>query len=147
MWVAPEAPGGASVLKVLDACMDAAQAREIDAICFAPLNKHAMKQGGLKHEDELHHFAERLGVTGYFCEFNTLGGLWTARVSSHVPLKDVPGYLDQARVIDAAAVGIGGLTQTVSWGLRAMVTGNAQYYGLIMAAGVLAALALAVFLQ
>ena len=52
-----------------------------------------------------------------------------------------------ARVIDAAAVGIGGLTQTVSWGLRAMVTGNAQYYGLIMAAGVLAALALAVFLQ
>jgi len=97
-----EAPGGASVLKVLDACMDAAQAREIDAICFAPLNKHAMKQGGLKHEDELHHFAERLGVTGYFCEFNTLGGLWTARVSSHVPLKDVPGYLDQSRVIDAA---------------------------------------------
>ena len=55
-------------------------------------------------------------------------------------------HLD-ARVIDAAAVGIGGLTQTVSWGLRAMVTGNAQYYGLIMAAGVLAALALAVFLQ
>src|SRR6266704_2903389 len=97
-----EAPGGASVLKVLDACMDAAQAREIDAICFAPLNKHAMKQGGLKHEDELHHFAARLGVTGYFCEFNTLGGLWTARVSSHVPLKDVPGYLDQSRVIDAA---------------------------------------------
>src|SRR5437870_6654080 len=43
-----------------------------------------------------------------------------------------------ARVIDAAAVGIGGLAQTVSWGLRAMVTGNAQYYGLIMAAGVLA---------
>ena len=50
-----------------------------------------------------------------------------------------------ARVVDAAAVGIGELTQTVSWGLRTMVTGNAQYYGLIMAAGVLAAIALAVF--
>ncbi len=54
------------------------------------------------------------------------------------------GQLD-ARVIDAAAVGVGGLTQTASRGLRTMVTGNAQYYGLIMAAGVLAALALAVF--
>ncbi|KQW00830.1 4-hydroxythreonine-4-phosphate dehydrogenase PdxA [Rhizobacter sp. Root1221] len=99
-----EAPGGASVLKVLDRCMDAALAREIDAICFAPLNKHAMKQGGLKHEDELHHFAQHLGVTGYFCEFNTLEGLWTSRVSSHVPLKDAPKYLDKARIVAAASL-------------------------------------------
>jgi 4-hydroxythreonine-4-phosphate dehydrogenase len=81
-----DAAGGASVLKVLDRCMDAAMAREIDAICFAPLNKQAMKLGGLQHEDELHHFAQYLGATGYFCEFNTLDGLWTSRISSHVPL-------------------------------------------------------------
>jgi 4-hydroxythreonine-4-phosphate dehydrogenase len=99
-----DAPGGASVLKVLDRCMDAALAREIDAICFAPLNKHAMKLGGLKHEDELHHFAEHLGVRGYFCEFNTLRGLWTSRISSHVPLKDVPQYLEQQRIVDAATL-------------------------------------------
>ncbi|WP_137893379.1 4-hydroxythreonine-4-phosphate dehydrogenase PdxA [Ramlibacter sp. 2FC] len=97
-----QAAGGASVLKVLNACMDAAQRGEIDAICFAPLNKHAMKQGGLKHEDELHHFAEYLGVSGYFCEFNTLGELWTSRVSSHIPLKDAAGYLSKDRVKDAA---------------------------------------------
>ncbi|HYF21734.1 MAG TPA: 4-hydroxythreonine-4-phosphate dehydrogenase PdxA, partial [Ramlibacter sp.] len=47
------AAGGASVLQVLDRCMDAALAREVDAVCFAPLNKHAMKLGGLRHEDEL----------------------------------------------------------------------------------------------
>ena len=99
-----EAAGGASVLAVLDRCMDAALAHEIDAICFAPLNKYAMKLGGLKFEDELHHFARHLGVTGYFCEFNTLEGLWTSRVSSHVPLKDAPKYLDQARIIDAATL-------------------------------------------
>ena len=63
-----------------------------------------MKMGGLKHEDELHHFAQHLGVTGYFCEFNTLNGLWTSRISSHVPLKDVPLYLDQQRIIDAATL-------------------------------------------
>jgi len=99
-----EAAGGASVLAVLDRCLDAAQAGEIDAICFAPLNKFAMKQGGLKHEDELHHFAEHLGVTGYFCEFNTLGGLWTARISSHVPLKDVAKYIDKQRIVDATTL-------------------------------------------
>jgi 4-hydroxythreonine-4-phosphate dehydrogenase len=96
-----QAPGGASVLTVLNACMDAAQRREIDAICFAPLNKHAMKQGGLQHEDELHHFAHYLGVKGYFCEFNTLGELWTSRVSSHIPLKDAASYLNEGRIKDA----------------------------------------------
>lgn len=99
-----EAPGGASVLKVLDLCMDAARSHDIDAICFAPLNKQAMKMGGLKHEDELHHFAQHLGVTGYFCEFNTLGGLWTARISSHVPLRDVAQYLTQDRIVAAATL-------------------------------------------
>ncbi|MES2956807.1 MAG: 4-hydroxythreonine-4-phosphate dehydrogenase PdxA [Pseudomonadota bacterium] len=98
------AAGGASALAVLNLCLDAAQAREIDAITFAPLNKFAMKQGGLKHEDELHHFAQHLGVTGYFCEFNTLGGLWTARISSHVPLKDVAQYIDKQRIVDATTL-------------------------------------------
>jgi 4-hydroxythreonine-4-phosphate dehydrogenase len=96
------AAGGRSVLQVLDRCMDATLAGEVDAICFAPLNKQAMRIGGLQHEDELHHFAEYLGVTGYFCEFNTLGDLWTSRISSHVPLKDVASYLSVERITQAA---------------------------------------------
>lgn len=100
----PGAAAGASVLSVLDRCMDATLAGHIDAITFAPLNKHSMKLGGLKHEDELHHFAQHLGVKSYFCEFNTLNGLWTSRISSHVPLKDVPKYLDKQRIMDAASL-------------------------------------------
>jgi len=92
------AAGGRSVLQVLNRCMDAVTAGHVDAICFAPLNKQAMKLGGLKHEDELHHFAEYLGVKGYFCEFNTLDGLWTSRVSSHIPLKDAASYLSVERI-------------------------------------------------
>ena len=95
------AAGGRSVLQVLNRCMDAARAGAVDAICFAPLNKQAMKMGGLKHEDELHHFAEYLGVKSYFCEFNTLNGLWTARVSSHIPLKDAASYLSVERIQQA----------------------------------------------
>jgi 4-hydroxythreonine-4-phosphate dehydrogenase len=97
-----QAAGGASVLQVLNLCMDAAKLGQIDAICFAPLNKFAMKLGGLQHEDELHHFAQYLGVSNYFCEFNTLGELWTARVSSHVPLKEAAGFLSQERIVEAA---------------------------------------------
>ncbi|MEY4507789.1 MAG: hypothetical protein RL297_2367 [Pseudomonadota bacterium] len=96
------AAGGQSVLQVLDLCMDATLAGDLDAICFAPLNKQAMKIGGMQHEDELHHFAAHLKVDSYFCEFNTLGALWTARISSHIPLKDVSQWVQKPRIKEAA---------------------------------------------
>ncbi|HEV2359806.1 MAG TPA: 4-hydroxythreonine-4-phosphate dehydrogenase PdxA [bacterium] len=103
------AGGGASVLRALAICLDAARAGQIDAICFAPLNKLAMKQGGLAFEDELHFFADYLGVRTYFCELNVLdpdgrgtGGLWTTRVTSHIPLRDVAAALSRDRIKDAA---------------------------------------------
>lgn len=103
---------GAASLNILRQCMDATQAGEVDAICFAPLNKHAMKLGGLEHEDELHFFAEYLGAEGYFCEFNTLGHLWTSRISSHVPLKDAYKYLTVDRVKAASKLLYQTLQQT-----------------------------------
>ena len=92
---------GRSVLKVLSFCLDAALKGEIEAICFAPLNKNAMKLGGLTFDDELHFFADYLGVDSYICEFNTLGDIWTSRISSHIPLKDVSQSVTVER-IDAA---------------------------------------------
>ncbi len=41
------------------------------------------------------------------------------------------------RVVDTAAVGVGRLTEALSQTLRAAVSGNAQHYALVMAAGVL----------
>jgi 4-hydroxythreonine-4-phosphate dehydrogenase len=86
----------------LTACLDAVKAGQADAICFAPLNKQAMKKGGMDFEDELHFFADYFGVTDYFCEFNTLGTLWTSRISSHVPLADIPKYVTKDRIKAAA---------------------------------------------
>jgi 4-hydroxythreonine-4-phosphate dehydrogenase len=93
---------GRAILQTLEFCLDAATANQIQAICFAPLNKQAMKLGGLKFDDEASHFANYLGITDFYCEFNTLGDLWTARVSSHIPLKDAAQYITKER-IDAAA--------------------------------------------
>jgi 4-hydroxythreonine-4-phosphate dehydrogenase len=95
------AAGGASVLKLLEICLDAASAGLIDAICFAPLNKHSMKMSGMKFADELHFFADHLKVSSAVSEFNTLGNLWTSRVTSHVPFKDVVLYLTRDRILDA----------------------------------------------
>jgi 4-hydroxythreonine-4-phosphate dehydrogenase len=93
--------GGASVLKVLRMCMDAASLGLIDAICFAPLNKQSMRMAGMKFSDDLHFFADHLKVGSYCCELNTLGDLWTSRLSSHVPLKDIGPYLTKERIVDA----------------------------------------------
>jgi 4-hydroxythreonine-4-phosphate dehydrogenase len=95
------AAGGASVLKVLTLCLDAASAGQIDAICFAPLNKQAMKMSGMKFADEMHFVADYLKVSSHLGEFNSLGNLWTSRITSHVPLKDVVLYLTRERVVDA----------------------------------------------
>ena len=93
--------GGASVLKVLEMCLDAASAALIDAICFAPLNKQSMKMAGMKFPDELHFFADHLKVSSYLCEFNTLGDLWTSRISSHVPFKDIVFHVTKERILNA----------------------------------------------
>lgn len=78
---------GRYVLETLDYAAQLARAGAIDGICYASLNKQAMHAAGSRHEDELRYFAERLGVSGYVGEVNTLDGLWTARVSSHIPLR------------------------------------------------------------
>ena len=96
------AAAGRGARQALTACLDAAVRGDIDAVCFAPLNKQAMKKGGMAFEDEQHFFADHLGVTGYFCEFNTLGTLWTSRISSHIPLADIPKYVTKDRIKAAA---------------------------------------------
>jgi 4-hydroxythreonine-4-phosphate dehydrogenase len=96
------AAAGRGARLALTACLDAVKAGQIDAICFAPLNKLAMKKGGMHFEDELHFFADYFGVTGYFCEFNTLGTLWTSRISSHIPLAEIAKYVTKDRIQAAA---------------------------------------------
>jgi 4-hydroxythreonine-4-phosphate dehydrogenase len=103
------AAAGASVLKVLGMCLDAASMGLVDAMCFAPLNKRSMIMSGMKFSDELHFFADRLKVNSSVCEFNTLGELWTSRISSHVPLKDVALYLTRERIVDSIGLLYGAL--------------------------------------
>jgi 4-hydroxy-L-threonine phosphate dehydrogenase PdxA len=94
---------GRFMLDGLRAGVDLVRAGKADALCFAPLNKGALRAGGMNHPDEMHWFAEVLAWDGPCVEFNVLEDLWTSRITSHVPLKDVSSLL----TIDGVADGIG----------------------------------------
>jgi 4-hydroxy-L-threonine phosphate dehydrogenase PdxA len=107
-WDAPafargsaKADNGAFMLAALRAALDLAGSGHADAICFAPLNKAALRAGGMAEEDELRWFAKELGHHGACGEFNVLDTLWTSRVTSHVPLRDVAGLLTAEKVAEA----------------------------------------------
>ncbi len=95
--VSPEA--GAYTLSTLRLAME--RRADIDALVFAPLNKQAMKRGGLEHEDEMHYFAHLLNFRGVCSEINIADRLWTTRVTSHVPLRAVADLITEKAVMDA----------------------------------------------
>lgn len=93
--------GGRYSLDTLGVALDLTQHGAADAILFGPLNKSSLHLAGMQHSDELHWFADRLGYTGPFCEFNVMDNLWTSRVTSHVALQDVPGMITKEGVLEA----------------------------------------------
>ena len=90
---------GESVLSALDLALDLAKQNKIHAINFGPFNKTSLKLGGNKHSDELHFMAEKLKVKNFFCEFNVIDNFWTARVTSHIPIKEVPDHIKKEKII------------------------------------------------
>ncbi|MDC0876015.1 4-hydroxythreonine-4-phosphate dehydrogenase PdxA [Candidatus Pelagibacter sp.] len=90
---------GESVLSALNLALDLAKENKIHAINFGPFNKTSLKLGGNKYSDELHLMAEKLDVKKFFCEFNVIDNFWTARVTSHIPIKEVPDHIKKEKII------------------------------------------------
>ena len=90
---------GESVLSALNLALDLAKENKIHAINFGPFNKTSLKLGGNMHSDELHFMAEKLNVKDYFCEFNVIYNFWTARVTSHIPIQEVPNQIKKEKII------------------------------------------------
>jgi 4-hydroxythreonine-4-phosphate dehydrogenase len=95
------AESGQYIFETLRIALDLASKGQVDALCFAPLNKTSLHLAGMQHEDELRWFASELGYRGPTSEFNVLDELWTSRVTSHVPLKDVAGLLTPTKIADS----------------------------------------------
>ena len=85
-------------LKVM---IDLALAGKLDGICFAPLNKGAMHQGGWKFHDEHQMFAKLTDHTGFFGEMNVIKEFSTFRVTSHVALRSAIDMITPERITSA----------------------------------------------
>jgi 4-hydroxythreonine-4-phosphate dehydrogenase len=81
--------------------IDLALAGKLDGICFAPLNKGAMFEGGWKFYDEHQMFAKLTAHEGFFGEMNVIREFSTFRVTSHVALRDAVNLVTPERIKSA----------------------------------------------
>ncbi|MDR1828034.1 MAG: 4-hydroxythreonine-4-phosphate dehydrogenase PdxA [Methylobacteriaceae bacterium] len=88
---------GESFLKALELAVNG----DVHGIMYAPAHKAALNMGGFHYDSEAELFASVLDVRTYHNEINILYDVWTTRVTSHVPLKDVSGLLTRERVVEA----------------------------------------------
>lgn len=80
---------GERAMHQLRRAVDLAREGRVGGIVFAPLNKTSLHLAGMQEEDELRWFAKELGHQGTTSELNVLDDLWTARVTSHIPISAV----------------------------------------------------------
>ncbi len=92
------ASGGQAALENFAAALIAADAGAADCAFFTPFNKHAMRLARPDYVDEIRFIDATIDATESGREFNVLDEVWNARVTSHVPLKNVAGILSEERI-------------------------------------------------
>ncbi len=68
-----------------------------DAVFFTPFNKKAMRLAYEGYDDEIRFVRDVLNTSAEASEFNVLGNLWNARVTSHIPLSQVSAAISEQR--------------------------------------------------
>lgn len=84
---------GRSCIQLLSEALELAQIGLLDGFMFCPMNKASLHAAKLGEEDEMQWIRNYLGFPGDAGEINVLDGLWTSRVTSHVPIREVAGRI------------------------------------------------------
>ncbi len=92
--------GGAFALRNYRTALDLAIEHLVQAVCFTPFNKAAMRLANPDYGDDIVYTTAVLGLQGPASEFNILGKLWNARVTSHVSLSEVASLITQDAVLE-----------------------------------------------
>ncbi len=93
------AANGAAVLRVFGLALDACKAGALDGLCFMPFNKAALHAGGMDVEDESRWARRHIDHPSRTSEFNVIDGMWNARVTSHIPLREVADALSVDEIV------------------------------------------------
>lgn len=92
---------GAASLQNFAAALRLAQAGVADAAMFTPFNKHSMRLARPAYVDEIGFIDATLGADRSGREFNVLEEVWNARVTSHIPLREVAASLSAERILSS----------------------------------------------
>jgi len=76
-----------------------AQSGRADAVFFTPFNKKAMRLAYGGYDDEIRFVRDVLKTSVAASEFNVLGRLWNARVTSHIPLSQVSSAISEQAIL------------------------------------------------
>lgn len=71
----------------------------IEGVCFAPNNKAAMKLAGFVLHGAIDLLSTFFDYKGYRGELSVLDNVWTSRVTSHIPIKDISENLTIDKIL------------------------------------------------
>jgi len=84
-----------------------AKSGRADGVFFTPFNKKAMRLAYPGYDDEIRFVRDVLDLEPAASEFNVLGKLWNARVTSHIPLSQVAAAISEAAILRALTLADG----------------------------------------
>lgn len=90
--------GGRACIQNFRCALLAADAGVADLVFFTPFNKHAMRMAQPDYVDEIGFIDATIGAQRSGREFNVLDEVWNARVTSHIPLREVADALNEERI-------------------------------------------------
>ncbi|WP_283647312.1 4-hydroxythreonine-4-phosphate dehydrogenase PdxA, partial [Marinovum algicola] len=79
---------------------DLSAAGLIDAFVWAPVNKASIHKAGHHFEGYKAGIADYMGFAERSTEINTIGHLWTTRVTSHIPISAIAGAISEDAIFD-----------------------------------------------
>lgn len=91
--------GGAFALENFRLALGLASRGHADAVCYTPFNKQAMRLSYPPYQDELVLMEEEVGAQTGAAEFNVQQKLWSARVTSHVPISGIAALITKDAIL------------------------------------------------
>lgn len=95
------AAGGRGSVQNFRTALAIAQAGLADLVFFTPFNKHAMRLAQPDYVDEIGFINATISAAQSGREFNVLDEVWNARVTSHIPLREVADALSTDRIYES----------------------------------------------
>ncbi|WP_037082583.1 4-hydroxythreonine-4-phosphate dehydrogenase PdxA [Neorhizobium vignae] len=121
--------GGRFAVENFSFALRLAEAGHVAGLCYTPLNKKAMRFAHPGYGDESRFIQELLQLAGRVKEFNVLDTVWNARVTSHIPLKDVAASLSREAILAEIRLTVDCLKQSGVEKPRLLVAGLNPHAG------------------